>query len=142
MAIIETVLTHIDDRMSENDHLYGHLGIRNDELQRLKDFLGSFSVPGKPSVTVEAGDGKGDYTITAPEDDGGSPITGYVYRLKKTSDASWGSQVDAGADLTGTVSGLENGTEYSIEFAATNEFGQSAWDDSLAVHFTPTAPAG
>jgi hypothetical protein len=96
------------------------------------------TIPGKPTATVTAGDGKGDYTITAPDDDGGSPITGYVYRLKKTSDAGWGDPVNVGTKLTGTISGLENGAEYSIEFAAMNAAGQSPWDDSLAVHFTPS----
>ncbi|MCO7127816.1 fibronectin type III domain-containing protein [Sporolactobacillus shoreicorticis] len=97
------------------------------------------TVPGKPTATVEEGDASGNYTVTAPTDNGGSAITSYVYRLKKTSDATWGTQVDMGTDLTGAVAELENGTEYSIEFAAVNAIGQSPWDDSLAVHFTPTA---
>ncbi|MCO7128396.1 fibronectin type III domain-containing protein, partial [Sporolactobacillus shoreicorticis] len=143
MAIIDTVLTHIDDRMSENDHLYGHLSIRNDELQRLKDFLGSFSVPGKATVTVTAGDGVLHATAVLPEDDGGNPITAVKFFIKKASDGNWPTEpatTQTPTDLTYDFTGLTNGTEYSTAVVVVNEVGDSGMSDSA--HGTPTAPAG
>ena len=83
--------------------------------------------PGSRSITVE---------WSEPGSDGGSDISSYDLRYIKTSDLSvsyiattvkravWTS---GDGDLTATVTGLEVGTQYSVQVRAVNAAGASPW---------------
>src|SRR5690625_794929 len=89
------------------------------------------SVPGLPTITeVTAGDGEITVHFEAPEDDGGSPITHYEYRLNFADD---GPDVNIGSDSPFTMREGENdgdgeyqiinGEEYVVEHRALNADG-------------------
>ena len=65
---------------------------------------------------VAGGNGEVVLTWEAPEDDGGSAITDYEYRIDGKGD--WISTDST--DTTHTVTGLDNGTEYTFEVRAVN----------------------
>jgi hypothetical protein len=72
------------------------------------------------SLIATAGNGQVSVAFTASYDDGGATITGYEYELD--GDGTW---VSAGATTTTpvVVTGLDNGTEYSIKLRAVNSKG-------------------
>ena len=73
--------------------------------------------PGAPTnLLLEVGDGQVTLRWDAPEDDGGAAITDYEYRIDGKGDwISTGS-----TDTTHTVTGLDNGREYTFEVRAVN----------------------
>ena len=82
-------------------------------------------------------------TWTAPEDNGGSPVTGYSvqYRLTDTDGNTQGNQPGAwqdashsGTDAAATISGLNASTSYDVQVAAVNAAGTG----SYATHATQT----
>ena len=78
----------------------------------------------------------GQVTLTwdAPEDDGGSVITDYEYRINGRN--PW---ISIGStNITHTVTGLDNGTEYVFEVRAVNRIGKSF--SSNRAEATPEAP--
>ena len=91
-------------------------------------------VPDAPTnLLADAGDAAVTLTWAAPEDDGGSAITGYEYRIDQT-----GEWISIGStDTTHTVTGLVNGTEYVFEVRAVTAAGSSA--PSNRVEATPRA---
>ena len=92
------------------------------------------AVPGPPQgVTAAAGNGQVTLAWMAPADDGGSPITGYEYEI----DGS-GTWMDAGSDMTETVTGLMNGTSYLFRVRAVNAVG--AGMPAPGVRGMPMAP--
>lgn len=98
------------------------------------------TVPGKPSVTVTAGDGVLHATAVLPENDGGSDVTNVKFFIKEASDGTWPAEPSATQskdDLTYDFTGLTNGTEYSVAAVATNAVGDSEMSD--AAHGTPAA---
>ena len=68
------------------------------------------------NLMVAGGNGEVVLTWEAPEDDGGSAITDYEYRIDGKGD--WISTDST--DTTHTVTGLDNGTEYTFEVRAVN----------------------
>ncbi len=77
------------------------------------------TTPGIPTgVTATAGNGQATIRFTAPSDNGGSPITGYVV----TSDP--GNYTASGAGTSITVTGLTNGTDYTFTVKAINRIGE------------------
>lgn len=95
--------------------------------------------PSAPTVTVTAGDGSADYTITdaniSKEQVSSLKV---LYQADGASD--WTTvNIDDPTKLTGTVKSLTNGTAYSFKAIATNASGDSA--DSTVVKVTPAAPA-
>jgi len=100
-------------------------------------------VPGAPSgvaATATGTDaGTAQVSFAAPDDDGGSPITGYsVVAIDGTSAA------DGGQGRTGTaspiiVTGLTPGDSYTFKVRAINGAGIGA-DSGLSNPVTPTAP--
>ena len=73
---------------------------------------------------------------TAP-DDGGSPITSYDWRHKRTADSVWIDRFDQTA-LSQTFSGLDPDTEYEFQFRATNDEDDSPY--SLSATDTTQSP--
>ena len=92
------------------------------------------TVPDTPiNLMAEATDGAMTLTWAAPEDDGGSAITDYEYRINGRN--PW---ISIGStDTTHTVSGLVNGTAYVFEVRAVTAAGSSA--PSNRVEATPMA---
>ena len=86
----------------------------------------SQTVPGAPTnLMAVATDGQVTLTWDAPEDDGGSAITDYEYRIDQT-----GEWISIGStDTTHTVAGLVNGTEYVFEVRAVTEIGPGPASD-------------
>ena len=98
------------------------------------------TVPGKPSVDVSAGNGLLQVRWTV--DDGGAAITGHTLQYKLSSVTGWATadvtEVDKAADQTShTITGLTNGTDYTVRLQATNANGTGAWSD--VERGTPTA---
>src|SRR5690625_7303639 len=99
------------------------------------------SVPGAPVLTdVIAGDGEITVHFEAPEDDGGSPVTHYEYRLN--ADAA-DPVVDIGLNSPFTIREGENdgeeayqiinGEEYTVRLRAVNAAGAGDWAEAEPV---------
>ena len=81
----------------------------------------SKTVPGAPTnVTATAGNGQATVHFTAPEDNGGSAITGYIVT------SSPGNIAVTGTGTTIAVTGLRNGTAYTFTVKAVNIAGNGA----------------
>lgn len=80
----------------------------------------TITVPDSPTlVTATMGDNQATISFTAPENDGGSPITSY------TVISSPDNIVVTGLTSPITITGLDNGTLYTFTVVATNEIGDS-----------------
>ena len=93
------------------------------------------TVPSAPrNLLAEGGGGQVKLTWEAPEDDGGSEITDYQYRINGK-----GRWISIGStDTTHTVTGLTNGTTYTFEVQAVNRIGRGR--ASNRAEATPMAP--
>ena len=94
----------------------------------------SSTVPGAPpNLQADGGDEQVTLMWDAPEDDGGSEIADYEYRINGQGDwISIGS-----TNTTYTVTGLVNGTAYVFQVRALNRIGRSG--PSLPAEATPIA---
>ena len=78
----------------------------------------AITVPGAPrKVTATAGSEQATVSFSAPDSDGGSPITSY------TVTSSPGNITAVGTSSPITVTGLTNGTGYTFTVTATNAIG-------------------
>jgi hypothetical protein len=94
------------------------------------------TAPGAPSITsVSAGDGTLTVSFTSVAD-GGSPITNYKY---STDGTTYTPLNPASTTSPFTITGLTNGTTYSVTIKAVNAVGDSA--ASTAVSGTPVNAA-
>ena len=93
------------------------------------------TVPDTPTkLMADATDGTVTLTWEAPEDDGGSAVTDYQYRINSRGDwISIGS-----TNTTHTVTRLVNGTEYTFQVRAVNRIGRSQASDPAEA--MPRAP--
>ena len=93
------------------------------------------TVPDAPrNLLTDATDGAVTLSWDPPEDDGGSAITDYEYRIDRRN--PWIST--GSTETTHTVSGLVNGTVYVFEVRAVNRIGKSF--SSNRAEATPEAP--
>ena len=82
---------------------------------------------------------------TAPENDGGSPITGYELQYRAVGSDKW-ILIDSGIDGTDhPITGLTNGTPYEVQVRAVNAQGTGGWSDKristpVTVPHAPNAP--
>lgn len=94
------------------------------------------TAPVAPTITaVTAGDGSLSVAFTAGAN-GGSAITNYKY---STDGTTYTALSPASTTSPFTISGLTNGTSYSVTIKAVNAIGDSV--ASNAVNGTPVAPA-
>ena len=95
-------------------------------------------VPTAPSgLSATAGESQVSVTFTAPADDGGAAITDYEYQLDT---GNWVSGSTTSSPIV--ITGLSNGTTYSIKLRAVNAAGNG--EASTAVSSAPidmTAPS-
>ncbi len=112
--------------------------------------------------TFEAGTGRLIATWTAPENDGGSPITGYELRYR-TDDGAW-TRISSGIacrarsegqaevchfsfsfnpSYTGhTITGMTDSANYQMQVRAINAQGVSEWSATAMLPFATQLPAG
>jgi titin len=91
--------------------------------------------PGTPTINaISPQDGALAVNFTAPSS--GTPITGYLYQLNGTG--PWLSSAATSSPLT--ISGLTDGTSYSVEIEAVNDIGAGSASNSLSQ--TPIALPG
>ncbi len=102
--------------------------------------FGSAAAPVAPAVgTVTAGSGTATVNWTAPTNPGSSAITGYVVTATPTGTGGPISMDALPSATTATLTGLTNGTTYSVTVAAVNAVGRGP--ASVPVSVTPTVPA-
>ncbi len=102
-------------------------------------FYTSASTPSAPtSLSATAGDGQATISFT-PGSDGGSAISNYKYSTDGTTYTAL-SPTDSSSPVT--ISGLTNGTSYTIYLKAVNANGDSSASSSVTVtpSTTPSAP--
>jgi hypothetical protein len=96
--------------------------------------------PGAPAInSVTAGNAQATISFTAPNSDGGSPIT--MYTVTSNPGGFIGSGTTASDSIT--VYGLTNGTPYTFTVTATNRVGYgpaSAPSNSVTPSMTPPVP--
>ena len=95
----------------------------------------STSPPGAPrNLTAVVGDGQVVLTWDAPASDGGAEITDYEYRINGQN--PWIST--GSTETTYTVTGLDNGAEYTFQVRAVNRIGTGRVPNQAEA--TPEAP--
>lgn len=96
--------------------------------------LNPVTIPGAPTIVwITRGPGSTTISFTAPSNNGGSPITGYV---ASCSAAGKTTRTVSGSGSPLTVTGLTGGVLYSCSVTASNSIGTGA--PSAASSVTPT----
>lgn len=94
----------------------------------IDDFTTTNQAPGKPTLKAVAGNGKLDVTFTDGENLGTAITKRTIYW--KSKDGKTGT-ADFGTSLSGSVSGLTNTTEYTLQGVCTNAAGDSERSDEV-----------
>ncbi|MFI0943956.1 fibronectin type III domain-containing protein [Streptomyces sp. NPDC021020] len=100
------------------------------------------TAPGAPAgVTATTRDSQVTVTWTAPTDDGGTPVTGYTVTTRQGATVV-GTPITTGPGIrTATVTGLTNGTAYTIAVTADNAVGHGPETTVTATPQAATAPS-
>ena len=96
------------------------------------------SAPAAPTISVSAGQSGSLNVGVSKPNDGGSTITSYEYSVDNGSPAA--VAFDGSNYQTITISGLTNGTQYSVKVRAVNAIGAGDW--SAATNSTPSSGGG
>jgi Tfp pilus assembly protein FimT len=99
-----------------------------------------YTVPGAPSITsITPGNGQLSVAFSAPASNGGAAISNYQY---STDGTTWTTRSPASASSPLVITGLQNGTSYSVTLKAVNVAGSgSASSASTSTPYTvPGAP--
>ena len=92
-------------------------------------------IPNMPALTLVAGDERIDATWVAPTSDGGAPVLSYL--LQYSTDGTNWTDVTTGATVRSySITGLTNGTQYTVRIYARNNSGLSN-TNQLAIRATP-----
>ena len=78
------------------------------------------------AVSVGAASGSLVLTWSAPADDGGTPITGYVVQWASGREAAASAEISDGSATSYTITGLNTGVEYRVHIQAVNAAGAGA----------------
>ena len=94
-----------------------------------------------PTPTVRPGPGRFTVTWTAPDNDGGAPIHGYLLEYSTDGGATWTPQHHTAATttITATIRGLTGGHPHQVRVRAAN--GAGAGEPSTVVGAEPSAAA-
>ena len=84
-----------------------------------------FQVPGRPDPPVVTRRTKHEATLAfkAPDDDGGSPVTGYIVEMKTKSESKWKVAGKDIVELEFVARGLKPSLEYEFRVIAVNVAG-------------------
>ncbi len=97
------------------------------------------TVPGTMAApTLEVGNKALIAAWAAPEDDGGSPITGYELQYR-TGGGEW-TDISGITGAKYTITGLAKATEYHVQARAVNAIGAGGWSESAAATPPATVP--
>jgi hypothetical protein len=88
-----------------------------------------------PALTLLAGNERIDATWLAPDSDGGAPVLSYLLQYS-TNGSSWNDITLDSTKRTHSITGLVNGTQYTVRIYAQNTAGLSATNQS-AIRATP-----
>ena len=114
--------------------------LRNIEQLRFSDQVVALAVPVAPTIgTATAGNGSATVSFTAPAA-GGSPITGFEVVVSTGGSAVRTVTGVPAAATSAVVTGLTNGTAYTFQVRAINEFGAGALS-AVSNAVTPAAGA-
>lgn len=108
-----------------------------------RGFSAAGTIPDAPTITSStAGNGQLTIAFTAPSFNGGLAITKYQY---STDGTNW-SDTDAGTTSPRVITGLANGTDYTIRLRAVNALGggktSNAYNDAAGLTTKPfTVPS-
>ena len=93
-------------------------------------------IPDAPEISATAGNTEIEVAFTNPSDVGASAITSYTAIAQEGGNVTTAS----GSTTPVTITGLSNGTSYSVTGTANNDFGASI--QSSATSVSPAAPFG
>ena len=92
------------------------------------------AIPGAPTVTAALAQDRGLTVVwSAPANDGGSPVTGYEVRYRRTAQSAWVTVAWTGGALQREITGLANGVFYSVAVRAANAAGAGPWSSAASV---------
>ena len=98
--------------------------------------------PGAPINALVSGGNTQMFTNwTAPSDDGGSAVTGYVLQYRRSTTSSYTTYGTVGNVLEYTISGLTNGLTYYFRVAAVNSAGTGSYSTESASVVVGQVPA-
>lgn len=114
-----------------------------------RGFFGAGTVPDAPTgLSSTRGDAQLFIAFTAPLFTGGLPITNYEYALSTNGGSTygpWGAITPPDNTAPVTISGLVNGTTYSVKLRAVNNLGPGAESSAVSINTkpftTPSAPS-
>jgi titin len=96
------------------------------------------SVPDAPTITsITRGNNTASVYFSAPEDDGGNDITGYLYSINGDVDENYTPTSDTASPII--IDGLNNDLAYTVYLKAVNAIGNSIASNSIPMS-TVTVP--
>ncbi len=135
------VISYIAERGNEEDQVesgsdpgrlvvdrYGNVYVLDTNSSALvKKYSIEADIPSPPlDVAADAtGENTIDVVWTAPQNDGGAPITGYKIAYRAVGSASWQFVTVDGSTFSRTLTSLHADTEYEIQVFAINAAGES-----------------